>query len=71
MFEIKFKFTGNTRNAQSVNMTSVHPITMGYIKADSNTEVWEREEQLAWFTDSGSVNDADALKSHLANIRKI
>lgn len=52
-------------------MILVYLIIMGYIKVDSNIEVWEREEKLVWFIDSGSVNDVDVFKSYFVNIRKI
>lgn len=42
MFEMKIKDTGISRDAQDINMTSVYPIKN--IKADSNTEVWQRYE---------------------------
>lgn len=66
MFEIKLKHTAIARDVQDINMTLVHPVKN--VKADSNTEVWQRQEiQEA----SRNVGNEAALKSHLAYISKM
>lgn len=66
VFEMKIKGTSISSDARNINMTLVHPIKN--VKADSNTEVWQRHEiQEA----SRNVDNEAALKSHLTYISKM